>query len=260
MHLPRSQALVAELVWLSETASTNDVLRETVARNPAQADCTVIATDNQTAGRGRLGREWVAPPGQTLAFSVLVREFENELGVSWLPLIAGSAVRRALAAFLPEHAVAVKWPNDVLVAQHKVSGILCEVLPDGSVIVGIGINTLLGEEELPTPTATSLRIQLGHTLESADLADRVLSAVLIEFFALLDLAAAGESDMLRDIVSDDSRTLGTMVRALLPNGDAIEGRAVRLAADGSLVLHTQATDGADAQEVVVAAGDIQHLR
>lgn len=315
MQLPRSRALAPELIWLEETASTNDALRELVtgpdrrargARAGARAGAgsgaggaggarLVVATDNQTAGRGRLGREWIAPPGQTLAFSMLVRDFgagagvgasggvKRALGPSWLPLIAGSAVRAALAQFLPEHEVAVKWPNDVLVAGQKVSGILSEMLPDGSVIVGIGINTLLGEEALPTLNATSLRILLGEEFETADRTDpadrtdRVLSAVLTEFFALLDLAAAGEQEAIRERVRNDSRTLGTAVRALLPRGEVVEGQAVRLADDGSLVIRVRnnadvasggdagrglAADATamDAREVAVAAGDIEHLR
>lgn len=68
MHLPRSEQLAAELMWLDETTSTNEILRQLVVDNPSQPNRTVLVTDTQTAGRGRLGREWLAPPGTGLAF------------------------------------------------------------------------------------------------------------------------------------------------------------------------------------------------
>lgn len=268
MQLPRSQQLASELIWLDETQSTNTAMRELVAEHLDQSNRTVIASDNQTAGRGRLGREWVAPPGKTLAFSVLLRKREHALPASWLPLIAGSAVRRALARLLVEAdvtdvALGVKWPNDVLArtvseprdseSGKKVSGILTEMLGDGSVIVGVGINLTLSEGELPTDTATSL------TLLAADASaetDEVLGAVLTELFALLDALAAGEVEYVRNTVTSDSSTLGTQVRAHMPNGLVIEGRAVRLADDGALVIEADV----DGSEQVVAAGDIEHLR
>lgn len=267
MHLPCSASLAAELIWLDVAASTNDVLRELVRATPAQADRTVVVTDNQTAGRGRLGREWVAPPGKTLAFSVLVRSFSSELSAGWLPLVAGSAVRRGLATVLHAHnastpKLGVKWPNDVLSDGKKISGILSEMLPDGSVIVGIGINMSLSEEELPTATSTSLALLADATPSPDD----TLSAVLVELFTLLDAATNNELSTIRDAVVTDSATLGTEVRALMPNGTVIEGRAVRLAPDGALVIaqrsltRSTSNNPSELSEVVVAAGDIEHLR
>lgn len=268
MQLPCSQQLTSELIWLDETQSTNTAMRELVADHADQANRTVIATDNQSAGRGRLGREWVAPAGKTLAFSVLLRKREHALPASWLPLIAGSAVRRGLARLLLEAdasdvALGVKWPNDVLArtlgqardegSGRKVSGILTEMLGDGSVIVGVGINLTLSKAELPTDTATSLGLLAADANTEIDV---VLSAVLTELFALLEALAAGEVEYVRDTVTSDSSTLGTQVRAHMPNGQIIEGRAVRLADDGALVIEV----GADGSQQVVAAGDIEHLR
>jgi BirA family biotin operon repressor/biotin-[acetyl-CoA-carboxylase] ligase len=268
MHLPRSHELAAELIWLDEVASTNDALRELVAAHPDQPHRTVVVTDTQTAGRGRLGREWVAPSGSALAMSILVRKQTQTMGASWLPLIAGSAVRRGLTKVLEgqdAHGVVlgVKWPNDVLASSEtgtnrKLSGILSEMLPDGSVIVGIGINTALAEADLPTATATSLAVLTpgGPVAEP----DTVLAAVLEEFFVLLDAVANGDDQRVKDVVTADSSTLGTRVRALLPGDTVIEGIARLLTDDGALVLAPLTTDGSEAAEVVVAAGDIEHLR
>jgi len=276
MELLRTQALATEFIWRDQVSSTNDAVRELVAEHPDQANRTVLATDNQTAGRGRLGRDWVAPAGSALAFSILLRRHPQNMSASWLPLIAGSAVRRGLTRVLAESAaddppghtpritLGVKWPNDVLATDasgtsRKLSGILSEMLPDGSVIVGIGINTALVEEELPTETATSLAI-LRPQLPAPD-PDTALAAVLEELFSLLDAIAGGDEQQVKDIVTEDSSTLGTHVRALLPNGQVIEGIAKRLAADGSLVIVPSSEQSeTEAAEVVVAAGDIQHLR
>lgn len=285
MHLPESQRVAPQLVWHDEVGSTNDVLRELAVSTPESVvDRMVVATSSQTAGRGRLGRKWIAPPGKTLAFSVLVQHF-SAMPPGWLSLIAGSAVRRGIGAFLPESAVGVKWPNDVLIAEHKVSGILSEMLPDGSIIVGIGVNVALAEHELPTERATSLALHLsGATMarqalgnahaetnpdietdadtwtktETQALMDAVLASILRELYVLLDTissGAPGAAEQVRSKVADDSATLGTQVVALMPSGEQVRGVAVRLAADGALVIRV-----ADGREVVVAAGDIEHLR
>ena len=255
MRLPKTESLTPRLVWLDEVGSTNDFLRELAAREAELPNFTVIATESQTAGRGRLGREWVAPPGKTVAMSILVRDFEaTGLTLGWLPLIAGSAVKQALEQFLLSQTTGVKWPNDVLVEGMKIAGILSEMQADGSVIVGIGINTLLEAAELPTDRATSLRVLRGAELDTADLTDRLISAVLgalVEFVQVVDV------ERTREIVASSSSTLGTQVRAHLPNGQVLEGVAVALADDGSLRI---ALPGTEAAEVVVAAGDIEHLR
>lgn len=259
MQLPQSRELAAELIWRDEVASTNDALRELVAEHPELPSRTVLVTDNQTAGRGRLGREWVAPAGGALAISVLLREPAASRAPTWLPLLAGSAVRRALSPFISEeHRLGVKWPNDVLAFDEahvglKLSGILSEMLADGSIIIGIGINTALSAAELPAETATSLALlREGEPPEPDD----ILAAVLRQLFTLLDSLAEGEMDALRELVASDSSTLGTHVRAHLPNGVIIEGEALRLSDDGALVI----AGDADGAEVLVAAGDIEHLR
>lgn len=268
MQLPQSQSLATDLIWLDETPSTNEAMRALVQENAEQLNRTVIATDTQTAGRGRLGREWVTPPGSALAFSVLLRRREPRLGPSWLPLIAGSAVRRGLTRVLADAGSAavelgVKWPNDVLAkaadgSWRKLAGILSEMLPDGSVIVGIGINTVIPETELPTPDATSLAVLSPEAGQHET--DGVLAAVLSELFTLLDVLADGNTDDARNAVIADSQTLGTTVRALLPGGEVIEGHAARLTDEGALVIVQHTNTETQVTEVVVAAGDIQHLR
>ncbi|WP_244303435.1 biotin--[acetyl-CoA-carboxylase] ligase [Leucobacter coleopterorum] len=234
----------------------------------------MLATSDQTVGRGRLGRDWVMPPDTAVAASVLIRNFgRGEMPASWLPLLAGSAVVSALQPLFTEGVrVGVKWPNDVHVRTEddaeagrvgkKLCGILCEMLPDGAVVVGMGINLLIPDWELPTDRATSLLAaganvgEAGFLSDSAgqDLLDRVLRDVCAELLRLVDLAS-GDPRAVRQRIMRHSLTLGTEVRVHLPGDQIVDGRARKLADDGSLVVDLP-TGG----ELTVSAGDVEHLR
>lgn len=262
MHLPRSSA-IARVSVLDQTPSTNDAL---LARAESSPEYTVVATANQTAGRGRLGREWIAPPGQTLAASVLLRPrlpAGETLELShwgWIPLIAGLALTRAIAALLPSGDTTLKWPNDVLVNGRKVSGILAELLPRGDgLVLGAGINLAIPADGLPTPTSTSLGLE-GATLSGDELADAVLAGWLEEFRPLyrefLHLGGDADGSGIRDQVSDACSSLGQRVRVLLPGGHDLSGAAIDIDRSGRLCVK-QETDG---RVQAVAAGDVTHLR
>ncbi len=130
------------MVVMATTTSTNDVAKR-AARDGAAHGATWVA-EEQTAGRGRRGHSWVSPPGEGLLFSVLLRLPCTPARVPPIALVAGLAVRDAVAAAAPGASIAIKWPNDVLVAGRKVAGILIEAITVGSrveaVVVGIGIN------------------------------------------------------------------------------------------------------------------------
>ncbi len=262
MHLPRSSAL-ARLAVLDETPSTNDAL---LALPDSAPEFTVVATANQTAGRGRLGREWIAPPGQTLAASVLLRPrlpAGESLELShwgWIPLIAGLALTRSIAALLPTDGTGLKWPNDVLVHGRKVSGILAELLPSGDgLVLGAGINLAIPAEGLPTPTSTSLGLE-GATLSGDELADAVLAGWLAAFRPLyqefLRLGGDADGSGIREQVSEACSTLGQRVRVHLPGGDVLSGAAIDIDRSGRLCVKRE-TDG---RVQAVAAGDVTHLR
>jgi biotin-[acetyl-CoA-carboxylase] ligase BirA-like protein len=136
----------------------------------------VVATDHQTAGRGRLGRVWHDAPGRALLLSVLLRPDVPMPLWPELSLVAGEAVAEALRAV--GVAAALRYPNDVVVAGRKLVGVLPEA-SSGRVVLGIGANVNQTIEELPPDTVkppTSLRIELGHEVERAPL----LAAVLAE--------------------------------------------------------------------------------
>jgi BirA family transcriptional regulator, biotin operon repressor / biotin---[acetyl-CoA-carboxylase] ligase len=263
--LPRSSAAVDNLVVLASAGSTND---EAVARAATSPDFTVIVTDVQTAGRGRLGRTWVAPAGKTLAISVLLRprlpggeslDFDH---YGWLPLIAGVAMTQAVGTVLPPHRVGLKWPNDVLVgtdgAEAKVCGILAELVPaEGAVVIGAGINLTIERAELPTPTSTSLALA---GAEDTELADRVLSAYLVALRSLtaefIRLGGDAEGSGIRSLVTEFCTTLGRNVRVELPGGGELFGVATGIDRSGRL----QVTARSDGRLTAVAAGDVTHLR
>ncbi|MCA1710129.1 MAG: biotin--[acetyl-CoA-carboxylase] ligase [Actinobacteria bacterium] len=218
---------------LAETASTNAVVGER-ARAGEPAGLVVVA-EQQSAGRGRLDRAWVSPPRAGLTFSVLLRP---EAVVGWLPLLTGLAVARALRARAGVDAV-LKWPNDVLIGDLKVAGILAEVPEPGAVVLGIGLNVTTRQDELPVETATSLKLAGASTTDR----DTLLRAVLRE---LRQVLAEEPYEDYRKLCG----TLGRQVRIELPSGDPVVGRAETVDRDGRLVL-----DG-----TAYGAGDVVHLR
>jgi BirA family biotin operon repressor/biotin-[acetyl-CoA-carboxylase] ligase len=248
----RSRSIVPVLEVLPEAGSTNDVL---TARAGDLPDLSVLVTDNQTGGRGRLGREWVTPPGTALAISVLLKPVGlPTTSYGWFPLLAGLAMSRALGPLVPG-GVQVKWPNDVLIDGDKVCGILAELLPGLSgVVIGAGVNLSQTAEQLPTATSTSLALAGAHETD----ADAVLSAYLIHLSALYRgfLAAGGDPirSALRDEVLEACHTVGRSVRVQLPSGDDLLGTAVGIDEDGRLIVES------DTGRTAVAAGDVTHLR
>ena len=293
MDLTRTRDLLPDVIWRESSPSTNAELRERVAAGTLagtpMVHGTLLATSDQTAGRGRLDRGWLTPPHSSVAASLLVRGFGAEgLGAGWLPLLVGSAFVTAFQPLFTAAAalegdgaeaqrVGVKWPNDVHVRDEedalagrpgkKLCGILCELLPGEpgpghTIIVGTGINLLIPEWELPTERASSLLAagaDVGDalTLEDAagqDLADRVLADYTAELLRLVRLAAEDPAAA-RARVARHSLTLATEVRVHLPGGEIVDGRARELAEDGSLVVDLP-TGGV----LTVSAGDVEHLR
>jgi BirA family biotin operon repressor/biotin-[acetyl-CoA-carboxylase] ligase len=130
----------------------------------------VAVADHQTEGRGRLGREWQDMPGTALLVSVVLHPRVPADRLAELSPVAGRACADAIAA-ATGLAVDVKFPNDVLVADRKVAGVLAEA-SDGRVVLGIGINVNQSAEELPERArlpATSLRIETGRRVDRSDL-------------------------------------------------------------------------------------------
>lgn len=235
-----------EVRRLDRTDSTNRVALD--AARAGATDGLVVVADEQTAGRGRLGRRWEAPPGSSLLVSVLVRP---ALQPSERPLLGVAAALAAAEAVAESTGVVarLKWPNDVVVNDRKLAGLLAETAGD-AVVVGLGCNVAWGT--LPEPiaqTATSLDLE-GAEVSTAD----VLIAWLRALDARLDALERGDGAALIADASDRMATLGRRVRVDRLD-DAIVGRAEGLSASGRLVV--RADDGIVHE---VDAGDVVHLR
>jgi BirA family transcriptional regulator, biotin operon repressor / biotin---[acetyl-CoA-carboxylase] ligase len=260
---PLSAAALQSLVQpggLWQSVAVIDVTGSTNADLLAQADRgapegSVLAAEEQTAGRGRMGRGWQSPPAAALMFSVLLRPGAvPPARRGWIPLLAGVAVASGVCGLTGVRA-GLKWPNDVLVGGAKLAGILAEQSSD-AIVVGAGINVSTQRAELPVQTATSL------ALEGAAGTDRggLLHAVLAEFERLYRAWTAGpdpgDADAcgLRAAYRGQSVTLGRQVRVEFPGGNTAGGTAVDIDPGGRLVLDT--ADGL----LTVTAGDVSHLR
>ncbi|GGU73776.1 biotin--[acetyl-CoA-carboxylase] ligase [Streptomyces litmocidini] len=240
---------------VTSTGSTNSDL---AARADELPEGAVLVAEEQTSGRGRLDRTWTAPARSGLFLSVLLKPAVPVHRWGWLPLLAGVAAATGLAKAAGVD-TSLKWPNDLLVSvageERKAGGILAERAGADAVVVGLGINVTLREDELPVPAAGSLLLADAVSTDRDTLLRAVLRS-LEQWYgdwvrADGDPAASG----LQTAYAAGCATLGRRVRAELPGERVLEGEAVALDGDGRLVV---ATEGGGTE--AVGAGDIVHLR
>jgi BirA family biotin operon repressor/biotin-[acetyl-CoA-carboxylase] ligase len=215
---------------------------------------TVVTATHQTAGRGRRGRLWLDVEGESLLMSVLLRPPIAPERAPQLSLVGAVAVVDALRVSVGVGAT-IRWPNDVMVGERKICGMLPEAATAGPgilahLILGIGLN--VNQASFPEPLrrlATSVRMETGRVTEVAALQESVLAA-LDRWYELF--LAAG-LDGLREAWLERSQTIGRRSRT----GDGREGVAVDLADDGALVLRTDTGETLRivAGEVTVEAAD-----
>lgn len=254
--LVREGGLWSSLDVVPVVGSTNTDL---AGRADRLTEGAVLVAEEQNAGRGRLDRIWTAPPRSGLFFSVLLKPGEVPVERwGWLPLLTGVAVATGLSRAAGVD-TSLKWPNDLLVTvggeERKAGGILAERAGTDGVVMGIGINVTLREDELPVPAAGSLALAGAMTTDR----DPLLRAVLrsLEDWYGRWRTAGGDPAVsgLQETYAAGCATLGRTVRAELPGDRSVVGEAVAVDGDGRLVLATEA----GVQEPV-GAGDIVHLR
>ncbi|MBN1661077.1 MAG: biotin--[acetyl-CoA-carboxylase] ligase [Anaerolineae bacterium] len=243
------------LAYLPEVTSTNDVARHLAVAGAA--DGTVVIADHQTAGRGRLERPWVAPPGSSLLLSLVLRPPLAPHQAQRLTMACGLAVLDAVKGATGLE-LSLKWPNDVLAGENKVAGILTELdLRPGSpcridyAIVGIGINVNLAAGELPAELivpAASLSSLLGDRVPRLPLLVALLAAIEERYVAV----RAGRSP--HDEWAQRLITLGRRV-TVSGGGGAMEGVAEGVEQDGALLLRLD-----DGRLERVLAGDVTLVR
>ena len=235
-----------QLRVLARTPSTQDVVRAAARAGAAEGWCCVAF--EQTAGRGRQGRRWEAPPGSGLLVSLLLRPPAAVAG--GVPLAAGLAVADAVAACCPGVGVGLKWPNDVLAADGgKLAGVLAEVEPRAhgtAVVLGVGLN--LGVEEFPPGVhGASLHVLAGRPVAW----DEALSALLTATGARMRELSAGGVGATVAAWRERAVGLGAAATVHTPHGE-LHGVAAGVDDDGALLLDTP--DGARRR---VLAGDLQ---
>jgi BirA family biotin operon repressor/biotin-[acetyl-CoA-carboxylase] ligase len=249
-----------------QVTSTN---QEAVALAHAAAEHgTFVVADAQTAGRGRMARTWFSPPGLHIYGSLLIRmpidAARMPAWLSWLPLMAALAAAEAIEAVRPS-SIGVKWPNDLLIGERKVAGILCESATASGIgsfqIIGIGINVNGTRKDFPDDlreTATTLQEETGEVIDR----NRLIAQWLYELESRLDEFLAQGSVAIAQAYRRRCGTIGKTVKAVLADGMASIGVAVGIDEDGSLTLSEHSTDGAAKAQAVrkVRAADIVHLR
>jgi BirA family biotin operon repressor/biotin-[acetyl-CoA-carboxylase] ligase len=250
---------VAGSIWtevkvVAETGSTNSDLLRLAADGAPQG--LVIAAQSQTAGRGRQGRVWQNIPGAALTFSVLLRpRSAPPSSRGWLPLLAGVATATAVRSVTGVDA-RLKWPNDILVGDRKLTGILAEQTTGDAIVVGIGLNVRGGAGELPVPTATSLELLGAGQIDRSELLAEILRRLERWYGRWVE---SGDADAcgLRPEYLRQCATIGRTVRISLPGDRSLVGTAVDVDRTGRLVVRTDSPGG---DLVPVSAGDVIHVR
>jgi BirA family biotin operon repressor/biotin-[acetyl-CoA-carboxylase] ligase len=234
------------VIHLPVTTSTMDEIDRFAANGEAEG--IVVVADRQTAGRGRAGRGWQSAEGKDLLCSILLRPSKSAAEHGVFPLVIGLAVAEALEQLAGVHCQ-LKWPNDVLIGERKVAGILMTSKLYGDRIdcvnVGIGINVGADSNELPQ-SATSLSIETGRTLQRVQMLDALLGKL---DDAYVTYCMTGSSSLVRQWLK---KAAFLNERVTVESGrESITGTMIGVDEDGALLI---ARDDGSAERVV--AGDL----
>jgi BirA family transcriptional regulator, biotin operon repressor / biotin---[acetyl-CoA-carboxylase] ligase len=230
-----------------ETGSTNADLLERARKGAPEG--LWLRADQQTNGRGRMGRVWDAEPGN-LFTSTIVRITAGDPPPSTLSFVAGLALRDVLAPFVPANRLKLKWPNDIMLADAKLSGILLERCDD-AVVVGFGVN-LVEAPDIAGRQVTCLREHaIAHVADAA-----TLNLDLARAFAdgLAAWRASGVEPVLRRWLQV-AHSAGKAMRISLPNGELLVGTFAGIDSEGALILKRD-----NGSMHVVHAGDVELLK
>lgn len=227
---------------------------------------TIVLAEQQTAGRGRWGRSWFSPPKKNLYCSVILKEVYPKDRLSWIPLITGLAITQAIEE-LANLRPSLKWPNDILVGDRKLGGVLCESTPQGTrrraIVVGFGINVNSRIEEFPEDlhlSSTTLAAETGRLYDRNHLAARILSNLEVHYERL-------RSQSLQEVRAPylaSCSTIGRQICIRLVNGEDIKGLALDIGRDGALRVapsiefpHAKKS-GKEVMEI--RSGEVVHVR
>ena len=241
----------SNIAYFESLESTNTYAKK-LAEQTFQEGLVIIA-EEQTAGRGRMGRSWISPKGKGIWMSILLKPDVRPRDASKLTLVAATAVCRGIESCCGLKPL-IKWPNDIVMEGRKLCGILTEMGAEMDdieyVVVGIGINANLEEadfDEAVRPIATSLRLLQGENI----LRKKLVAAILNEFNQLYHpFRSSGSIGHMLEEYKGKSAVIGNTVRILGKNQD-ITAKAVDINPEGHLIIETS-----DGNQVTVNSGEI----
>jgi BirA family biotin operon repressor/biotin-[acetyl-CoA-carboxylase] ligase len=215
-----------------------------------------VVADRQTRGRGRLERRWHSPPAENLYLSLVLKRRTGPPSPAWTNLTQYASL--ILSDVLRDYEVrpAIKWPNDLLVGERKIAGILAEAVSSGSVVqgvvLGMGVNLNMGRrdlEEIDQP-ATSLAVEVGGKVDRWEFLDRILEL----FFAGFDAFVRDGFSSIRARFLEQATFLGRRITVRSGLSD-ISGTASDITADGALIVVSE-----QGERVKLTSGDVQCFR
>lgn len=262
-----------EVVILESVDSTNSYARQQLGdlfppNRKRWGELSLISTDDQRSGRGRLDRVWSAPAGTCLCSSFIIRPHANpknqlpQESFHWFTLLVSLAAVQVWKSWGID--AVIKWPNDVMVGGKKVCGVLAQLVvePNGrfSAVVGIGMNLNLTASDLPVDTATSALVETGREFDMEQALTELGDTVARYYRAFSAVGGDASAPMLGglsllDMVRNNMATLGQQVTVHLPGDDKVVGLAVDIDDDGAVVVRES-----DGTERAWAVGDVVHMR
>ncbi|HIE64326.1 MAG: biotin--[acetyl-CoA-carboxylase] ligase [Nitrospira sp.] len=251
---PGLREMIREILFFERVESTNRVALDMAA--DGMPGGLLILSDSQRKGKGRLDRPWFSPAGANLYFSLLLRPYLSPRDFPLFSMAASLALCDSIHRATGLHPE-IKWPNDILIEEKKLAGILLESKTAGAettpLIIGIGVNVNVGPDSFPTDlqkSATSLKAVLGHPIDRTDLLNIILEGLAEQVSLLQD----GKKDLLIQRIQKECATLGKKVRVNTLRQE-FEGFAEEIDDDGALLLRM-----GDGRRRRIRIGDITHLR
>jgi BirA family transcriptional regulator, biotin operon repressor / biotin---[acetyl-CoA-carboxylase] ligase len=256
-----SKKLGETLYVFHELASTNTFALEQAKTQTHQA--TVVLADKQTAGRGRLDRSWFSPAGVNIHGSLIFFHDSIVQYQGWVPLMAGVSIAQALEIQTGIR-IHLKWPNDLLIAERKVGGVLCESFSNRQrkcVVIGFGINVNLSQSDFPQnlqESATSLQIHFYGQVDRESLILRIITSLEKGWE---DHWSKGPQYWLQEY-QNRCTTIGQAIQVHFPDGSELQGLAHSIGALGQLRVTPSPSDSNNQSGKMrdVYSGEILHLR
>ncbi|GJL55185.1 MAG: biotin--[acetyl-CoA-carboxylase] ligase [Nitrospirales bacterium] len=242
-----------------EVSSTNTLGFEAAQRHTPHG--TVILAESQTAGKGRLGRTWHSPSGKNLYVSIVLTHATYKTHISWIPLVTGMALAESLE-LVSELSLSLKWPNDIVIHDRKLAGILCEARQkgntEGAIVVGIGMNINSDNDDFPKElrdTATSLKLERLQEFDRLPL----LAAFLANLESHYTRLHSEPIEAIRSQYIARCSTLQCAIEVHFSSGKRLEGEAVDVGMDGE--LQVMSFDNQNRHTILpIRSGDVFHIR